>query len=56
MKTFNVPQFYNGLCCYFKSTCSSFDKVVKLFALSCLHLATTSPIEEIIEGLLTSYV
>jgi hypothetical protein len=27
MKTFNVPQFYNGFCYYFKSTCSSFDNV-----------------------------
>ncbi len=33
-KTFNVSQFYNGFCCYFKSTCSSFDKVIKLFILS----------------------
>jgi hypothetical protein len=30
MKTFNVPQFYNGFCCYFKSICSSFDKVIKV--------------------------
>ncbi len=37
MKSFNVPQFYNGFCCYLKSTCSSFDKVIKLFTLSCLH-------------------
>jgi hypothetical protein len=37
MKTFNVPQFYNGFCCYFKSTCSSFDKVINLFILSYLH-------------------
>ncbi len=37
MKTFNVPQFYNGFYCYFKSTCSSFNKVLKLFTLSCLH-------------------
>jgi hypothetical protein len=37
MKTFNVPQFYNGFCWYFKSTCSKFDKVIKLFTLSCLH-------------------
>jgi hypothetical protein len=36
MKTFNVPQFYNGFCCYFKSICSSFDKVIK-FTLSNLH-------------------
>jgi hypothetical protein len=41
MKTFNVPQFYNGFCCYFKSTCSSFDKVIKLFTLSCLHPNST---------------
>ncbi len=37
MKTFNVPQFCNGFCCYFKSTCLSFDKVIKLFTLTCLH-------------------
>jgi hypothetical protein len=37
MKTLNVPQFYNGFCCYFKSICSSFDKVIKLFTLFCLH-------------------
>jgi hypothetical protein len=37
MKTFNVLQFYNGFCYYFKSTCSSFKKVVKLFTLSCLQ-------------------
>jgi hypothetical protein len=37
MKTFNVPQFYNGFYCYFKSTYSRFDKVIKLFTLSCLH-------------------
>ncbi len=36
MKTFNVPQFYNGFCCYFKSI-SSFDKVIKLFTLFWLH-------------------
>jgi hypothetical protein len=30
MKTFNVPKFYNGFCCYLKSTYSSFDKVIKL--------------------------
>jgi len=33
MKAFNVPQFYNGFYCYFKSTCSSFDKVIKSFTL-----------------------
>jgi hypothetical protein len=37
MKTFNVPQFYNGFYCYFKCTCSNFDKVIKLFTLFCLH-------------------
>ncbi len=37
MKAFNVSQFYNGFSCYFKSTCFSFDKVIKLFTLSCLH-------------------
>ncbi len=37
MKTFNVPQFYNWFCYYFKSTCFSFNKVIKLFTLSCLH-------------------
>ncbi len=37
MKTFNVSQFYNGFCFYFKSTYSNFDKVIKLFTLSCLH-------------------
>ncbi len=36
MKTFNVPQFYNGFYCYFESICSSFDKVTK-FTLFCLH-------------------
>jgi hypothetical protein len=36
MKKLNVPQFYNGFCCYFKFTCSSFDNVIKLFTLSCL--------------------
>jgi hypothetical protein len=40
MKTFNVPQFYNGFCCYFKSICFSFDKVFKLFILSCWHPTT----------------
>jgi len=39
MKTFNVSQFYNGFCCYLKSIYSSFDKVIKLFILSCLHLS-----------------
>jgi len=38
MKTFNVPYFYNRFCYYFKSTCFIFDKVIKLFTLSCLHL------------------
>jgi len=38
MKTFNVPQFCNGFCCYLKCTHFSFDKVIKLFTLSCLHL------------------
>jgi hypothetical protein len=37
MKTLNVPQFYNGFCCYFKYICCSFDKVIKLFTLFCLH-------------------
>ncbi len=37
MKTFNVPQFYNGFCCYLKSICSSFDKAIKLFTLFYLH-------------------
>ncbi len=37
MKKFNVPQFYNGFCCYLKSTCFSFDNVIMLFTLSCLH-------------------
>jgi hypothetical protein len=37
MKTFNVPQFYDGFCCYLKSTCSNFENVIKLFSLSCLH-------------------
>jgi len=37
MKAFNAPQFYNGFCCYFKSNCSNFDKVIKLFTSSCLH-------------------
>ncbi len=37
MKTFNVPLFYNGFCCYFNSTCFSFDKIIKLFTLSWLH-------------------
>ncbi len=37
MKTFTISLFYNGFCCYFKSICSSFDKVIKLFILSCLH-------------------
>ncbi len=36
MKTFNVPQFYNGFCCYFKYICSIFDKVIK-FTLFNLH-------------------
>jgi hypothetical protein len=36
MKTLNVPQFYNGFCCYFKYVCSSFDKVIK-FTLSNLR-------------------
>jgi len=37
MKKFNVFQFYNGFYCYFKSTYSNFDKVIKLFTLSYLH-------------------
>ncbi len=37
MKKFNVLQFYNDFCCYFKSICSNFDNVIKLFTLSCLH-------------------
>jgi hypothetical protein len=37
MKTFNVPQFYNGFCCYFKFIRSSFDEVIKFFTLFCLH-------------------
>jgi hypothetical protein len=38
MKTFNFPQFYlNVFCYYFKCSCSSFDKAIKLFTLSCLH-------------------
>ncbi len=37
MKTFNVPKLYNGFCYYFKFTCSSLDKVIKLFTLHCLH-------------------
>ncbi len=38
MKTFNVPQFYSKFYCYFKFTCFSFDKVIKLFT---LYLAYT---------------
>jgi hypothetical protein len=37
MKTFNVPQFYNGFCCYFKSICSSFNNIIELFILFYLH-------------------
>jgi len=37
MEPFNVLQFYNGFRCYFKFICSNFDKVIKLFTLSCLH-------------------
>jgi hypothetical protein len=44
MKTFNVSQFYNGFCCYFKS-CSNFDKVIKLFTLFCLH-----PLKEVVSS------
>jgi hypothetical protein len=40
MKTFNVPQFYNGFCSYFKFICSSFDEVIMLFILFCLHPTT----------------
>jgi hypothetical protein len=36
MKARDVPQFYNGFSCYFKYMCSNFDKVIKLFTLSCL--------------------
>jgi hypothetical protein len=43
MKKFNVPQIYNGFCCYFKSTHSSFDKVIIFFTLSCLHLFSHFP-------------
>ncbi len=36
-----LSMFHNSIiswfCCYFKSTCSSFDKVIKLFILFCLH-------------------
>ncbi len=38
MKTYNISQFYNGFFCYFESTCSSFDKVIKLFTLSCAYI------------------
>jgi hypothetical protein len=41
MRTFNVPQFYNGFCCYLKSICSSFDKVIKLFTIYFLHPLTS---------------
>jgi hypothetical protein len=37
MKTLNISQFYNGFCCSSKSISFSFDKVIKLFTLSCLH-------------------
>jgi hypothetical protein len=40
MKTLNVPQFYNEFCCYLKSICSSFDKEIMLFILSCLQPTT----------------
>jgi hypothetical protein len=45
MKTFNVPQFHNGFC-YFKSTCSNFDKVIMLFILSYLHPTTKLAMEQ----------
>jgi hypothetical protein len=35
--TLNVSQFYDEINCYLKSTCYSFDKVKKLFILSCSH-------------------
>jgi hypothetical protein len=35
MKTFNVSQFYNGFCYYFKFTYSNFDEAIKLFTISC---------------------
>jgi hypothetical protein len=49
MKTFNVSQFYNEFCCYFKSICFNFDKVIKLFTLSCLHPILIIEINNIFE-------
>jgi hypothetical protein len=37
MKTFNVPQCYNGFCAYLNILVQRFDKVIKLFILSYLH-------------------
>jgi hypothetical protein len=51
MKTFNVPQFYDEFCCYLKSTYFSFDKVFKLFTLSCLHLVICLRFEIKLESL-----
>ncbi len=53
MNIFNVPQFYNGVCCYFKSTCFSFDKVIKLFtflAYTFLHKETHAIWDQPIKG------
>lgn len=35
--TLNVSQFYDEINCYLKSICYNFDKVKKLFILSCSH-------------------
>ncbi len=49
MKTFNVPQFCNGFCCYLKSICLNFDKVIK-FILSCLHPSIKAPRNDTVES------
>jgi len=35
--TLNVSQFYDEINCYLNPTCYNFDKVKKLFILSCSH-------------------
>jgi hypothetical protein len=51
MKTSNVSQFYDG-CCYFKSTYSNFNMVIKLFTLSCLHPHMKSKLAQQVGGIL----
>jgi hypothetical protein len=42
--SYTLKDFHpNRFCCYFKSICSNFDKVINCFTLFCLHLALIVP-------------